>query len=192
MGLPIIAIRILLAGLGATLAVIGISIGSASSSVWIGILSALGVLLVVLVPVRLLIAAMGWDRAARTLRPPTDNSNNNNNSRKPTTPRWRHVSTSVALRCPWMWINNAILWHEDDAGLHIKLIEPFGLGAKPIYIPWHRIAELRPLRGTWGAHELIADEKDPLPVRIFILKDIAKAEIERRNAARPQDEPPPA
>jgi hypothetical protein len=142
------------------------------------------VLLVPLLAVRFIAYPMGWFWLARSFPFPRD-----------ARPAWADTLTTMGLRKPWLGLNNCIAWASDGDALCLMFDRPFGWGMPRVRIPWEAIDEIKPANGLAPdkaqAFELVASAARPLPVRVFVARDLVARELSIRQEAA-QDLPTPA
>ncbi len=123
------------------------------------------VVAVPLVIVHPLIGFAGWDKLARAF---------------PATPQqladanWHENLTTIALKRPWMSLNNCIIWSSNDDRLLLAIAPPFNyfFPARAICIPWNQLDSLKPLSRTGDSFEIVTTASRPLPVSLFVMRDI--------------------
>lgn len=137
---------------------------------WVPLLVISAVALAPPLAVRLLCYPMGWFALARQF-PPAPGA----------ALPWQASLTSIALRRRYLGMNNCIAWASDDDALHLMLDAPFGWGMPKIMIPWSAVASIGPAK-TVGrmkpqTFEIIGADATPLPVRVFLARELVAAEL---------------
>jgi hypothetical protein len=118
-----------------------------------------GLLLAPLLVMRPFLWLAGWDALARAFPASPQHLR---------TATWHDHVTSVALRQPWMSLNNCVIWSATDQHLLLAIAQPLRCGAPAICLPWRSLA-------TCTAHapncwEIIMQATSPLPLRLYVEK----------------------
>lgn len=137
---------------------------------WVPVMVLSAVLFVPIVAVRLICYVMGWHALACRYPQPAGSA-----------PAWRDSLTSIALRRPYLGMNNCIAWASDDHALHLMLEPPFGWGMPKVTIPWSTVQSIQPVsvafRTSPEVFELVGTIATPLPVRLFLMRELVADEL---------------
>lgn len=143
---------------------------------WMGLIIPLIVMVVVLPLVRGMVWFMGWDRLARQFAEAPGRA-----SQAQGEPAWADTVASVALRKPWLFMNNCVRYACDETALTLAIEHPFRLGTPTIRMAWSRLGTPAPVAGHAGLVEIVEKDGSPLTVRLFVPEELLRLRTQARS-----------